>query len=127
LSLTSRDTAMNQSGGSTERRPRMIAAVRTFHTLIALVCIGSIAVVYHSGITGTLNVWFYLATALVVFEGIAIVLNKGECPFLHIHRRYGDEKRLIELVLPKRFAKLVVPFYAVLIAIGYALVLIDLD
>ena len=73
-----------------------------------------------------LNVWFYLATALVVFEGSAIALNRGNCPFLHLHRRYGDDKRLFELFLPWRFARYARALLLVVIAGGYALVLLGL-
>jgi len=118
---------MNQDSGKVNRKPRMIAAVRVVHALIALVLIGAIVVIYYVGITGTSNIWFYLATAALAFAGIVIALNKGDCPFLYLHRRYGDEKRLIELVMPRRFAKLVIPLYAIAAAIGYVLVLLNLD
>ena len=118
---------MNQSGGNPERRPRMIAAVRTFHTLIALVFVGAIAVVYHSGITGTLNVWSYLATGALAFEGISIVLARGNCPLGHLHRRYSDEKGFFELFMPKRVARYMFSFFFVVTTAGYVLVLLDID
>ena len=101
----------------------MIAVVRTVHTLLALVFISAVAVIYHSGITGTVNMWFYLASAVLAFEGIVITLTRGNCPFLYLHRRYGDEKRLLELIMPWRYARHVFVFVFVVVAAGYALVL----
>lgn len=118
---------MNEGSRSADRNLRMIAVVRAVHALLALVFIGAIAIIYRSGISGTLNVWFYLATAMIVFEGIVISMNRGNCPFLHLHRRYGDDKRLFELFLPWRFAKYALALLLVVIAGGYALVLINLD
>jgi hypothetical protein len=105
----------------------MIAAVRTFHTMIALVFIGSIVVVYYTGLAGTVDVWFYLATGALAFEGIVIVLARGNCPLGGLHRRYGDEKGFFELFMPKRVARHMFSFFFVVTIAGYVLVLLDID
>jgi hypothetical protein len=118
---------MNQGSRNTDRNPRMIAVIRAFHTLLVLVFVGAIVVVYYSGITDTVTVWLYLSTAIIAFEGIVITLTRGNCPLLYLHRRYGDEKRLFELVMPWRFAKYMFAFLFIVIIAGYVLILLDFD
>jgi hypothetical protein len=85
---------------------------------------GAIALVWYSGITGTINSWFYLATGLLALEGIIIALNRGYCPIIYLHRWYGDEKRFYELFIPERFAKYAFVFLFGVIVAGYALVIL---
>ena len=105
----------------------MIAVVRATHGLLVVLFVGAVGIVYYGAVAGTINVWFYLATAVIAFEAVVITLTRGNCPFLYLHRRYGDEKRLLELIMPWRFARYVFAFAFLVVAVGYALLLLDLD
>lgn len=74
--------------------------------------------VYYSGISERFTSWTVVSTAVILFEGLVVVINKGSCPLAYIHRRFGDDKTLFELILPKRLAKQVFPFFAVISAAG---------
>ena len=114
---------MNQTSGSVANNPRMIAAVRSIHTLVALVMFASVAVVYYSAISQTYGVLLYLASGALLIEGAAITLNNGDCPLSYLQRKYGDDKAFFELFLPKHIAKQMFRFNFIVILVGYSLLL----
>jgi len=117
---------MNQTSKYVEDNPRIIVVVRSIHTLVALVMIASMAVVYYSAISKTYNVLLYLASGALLIEGIAITLNKGDCPLSYLQRKYGDDKTFFELFLPRNIAKHMFRFNFIVISIGYLLLLFNL-
>jgi len=117
---------MNQTSKNVEDNPRITVVVRSIHTLVALALIASIAVVYYSGITKTVDIWFYLATGALFIEGAVITLNKGGCPLSYLQRKYGDDKAFFELFMPKHIAKHMFKIASVVIAIAYVVFLLGL-
>ena len=109
-----------------EANPVMIRVIRSIHTLIALVMIASMAIVYYSAISETYDILLYLALGALLIEGIVITINKGDCPFSYLQRKYGDDKAFFELFLPKNIARHMFRFNFVVITIGYVLLLFRL-
>lgn len=117
---------MNKTSLDIEVNPFMIAVVRSVHTLVALLMFASMAVVYYSAISETYGTSLYLASVALLIEGIAITLNKGDCPLSYLQRKYGDDKTFFELFMPKRIAKQMFRVNFVVITIGYMLLLLSL-
>ena len=103
--------------------PLMIWVIRLIHTLIALIGIAATAIIYFSAISQTYNLWLYLALSSLLIEIIAVRLNGSDCPFLFLHKKYGDDKTLLELFLPKNVAKRIFKVIFIVIIIGYLLLL----
>ena len=111
---------------SAPANPSTIVLLRVLHGFIALIMIGAVAVVYRSAASQTYDAWLWLATGAQLIEGIAVTLNKGDCPLTYLSRRHGDRKAFFELFLPKRAAKQMFKVNAAAIAIGYLCLLISL-
>ena len=106
-----------------EANPLMIWVIRLIHTLIALILFAGMGIVYYSAISQTYNLWLYLSLGALLIEVIAVILNRGDCPFLFVSRKYGDDKKLLELFLPKNVAKRMFKVIFIVILIGYLLLL----
>ena len=102
----------------------MVFLVRTIHGFISLFFLICIAYIYYAGVTNRKGLLAYLAIASVLVEGVIVTLNRGDCPLAGIHRRYGDNLAFFELFLPKRAAKLAIPFLGLVSAIGFILVIL---
>lgn len=109
-----------------EANPFMITSLRVIHGFIALIMIASIAAIYYGAATQTYGIWLWLAAGALLTEGIVITLNKGDCPFTQLSRRYGDGKAFFELFLPKRIAKQMFKVNAAVIAVGCVFLLCSL-
>jgi hypothetical protein len=60
-------------------------------------------------------------------EGVVVfILNKGDCPLIHIQRKIGDNTPFFQLFLPEKLAKKAVPFFAKITWFGLALLAIRL-
>lgn len=101
----------------------MIWVIRLIHTFLALIGLAAIVTIYLSAISQTYNMWLYLSLGALLVEIIAVRLNGCECPFLFFSRRYGDNKKLLELFLPKNVAKQMFKVIFIVIVIGYLLLL----
>jgi hypothetical protein len=113
----------NRMSMNQEANPLMIWVIRLIHTLIALIGIAATAIIYLSAISQTYNLWLYLSLGALLIEVIAVILNRGDCPFLFVSRKYGDDKKLLELFLPKNVAKRMFKVIFIVILIGYLLLL----
>jgi len=103
-----------------------IAFLRIVHGLIAIALIASVGAIYYSAVTRTHGTCLYAALSALLAEGIVIALNKGNCPFGHVSRRFGDSKPFFELFLPPRIAKQMFKVNFVIVLIGCAFLLIRL-
>lgn len=104
----------------------MILLLRIIHGLIAVALIASVGAIYYAAVTKTHGTWLYVALGALLAEGIVIVLNKGNCPFGYVSRRFGDSKPFFELFLPPRIAKQMFKVNFVIVLIGCVLLLIRL-
>lgn len=100
--------------------------MRTVHGLIAVVMIASVVAIYYAAFTKTHGLWLYLAAGALSLEGLAIAMNKGNCPFGHVSQRFGDNKPFFELFLPHRIAKQMFKVNFIIVLIGGILLMIRL-
>lgn len=96
----------------------MIVFLRTIHGLIAVIMIASVGAIYYAAITKTHGLWLYLAASALLIEGLAIALNKGNCPFGYVSRRFGDDKPFFDLFLPHHIAKQMFKVNFIIVMIG---------
>ncbi|HYI23380.1 MAG TPA: hypothetical protein VEX62_12195 [Candidatus Limnocylindrales bacterium] len=61
------------------------------------------------------------SVALLVSEGVALVVGRGNCPFGPFQRSLGDPVPMFEWVLPPRAAKAAIPVLAAVSVVGMAL------
>jgi hypothetical protein len=80
--------------------------IKIVHTLIWIFFVSIIFYVVYCGITGHINIWTWVATALVVVEGAILIFFGNYCPLTLIARRYSDSKKdNFDIFLPNKLAK----------------------
>jgi hypothetical protein len=94
---------------SSRRLAPAALALRTAHVGIAVVELASLGSVWHAALTGRRGRYLDAAACLLVAEGAALVVGRGNCPLGPLQQRVGDPTPLFELVLPPRAARLAVP------------------
>jgi len=57
---------------------------------------------------------------MLLVEGVALVIGRGNCPFGPFQRRLGDPVPMFELFLPPRAAKAAVPVLTLVSLAGLA-------
>lgn len=80
--------------------------IKALHTLVwaAMVCV--IGFVLWSGLTGNSTMYSWLAVAVVLIEGVVLLVFKGHCPLSDIARRYSiSTKHNFDIFLPEWLAK----------------------
>ncbi len=68
-----------------------------------------LALVWRAGITRQRNKRAYASTALLLAEGAALMVGRGDCPFGPFQASLGDPVPMFEWVLPPRAAKAAIP------------------
>ena len=71
--------------------------------------LASLGAVWHAALTGRRGGHLDAAVGLLVGEGAALVVGRGNCPLGPLQQRVGDSTPLFALVLPPRAAKLAIP------------------
>jgi hypothetical protein len=57
-------------------------------------------------------------------EGFMVfVLNKGDCPLIHIQKRIGDPIPFFNLIFPAPFAKKAIPIFSMITLAGLLLLI----
>jgi hypothetical protein len=83
-----------------------LTAVKTVHTLIWLFFVAAIFYILNSGISNKITVYTWIAIALIIAEGVVLVLFKMFCPLTLIARKYSDsEKDNFDIFLPNWLAR----------------------
>jgi hypothetical protein len=79
---------------------------------------------YYSAIFSRINILLFISVVSLAAEGfIVFILNKGDCPLIHIQKRIGDNTPFFNLFLPPKIAKQAIPFFAKLTWIGVTLLI----
>lgn len=86
--------------------------IRIAHGAVTIVEIASVSYVWVCALGGRRDKWLKLALLALAGEGVGLAVGRGHCPLGPLQARQGDPTPLFELVLPKRAAKLAVPFLA---------------
>lgn len=93
-----------------------LGAIRFIHTFIWLLMAASVFYVFYSGISGNVTFYSWFGAGLILVEGIALLLGKGDCP-LHLYAlRLTHEKNLNDTFLPqwiffKGYKKILTAFF----------------
>jgi hypothetical protein len=96
----------------------------SLHTLIFFINSVSALYVLYCGLAGKRNWILVVAVVSVLAEGLALLVNRFNCPLTNLAKRYGDNhERFTELFLPKRITPFVMPFFTLVFVVGLILVL----
>lgn len=88
---------------------RGAALFRLAHAAVAVVELWALGWVWGCAVTRRRGRALAIAVGLLVAEGVALVIGRGNCPLGPLQRRLGDPVPLFELVLPPRAAKAAIP------------------
>jgi hypothetical protein len=77
-----------------------------------------LALVWRAGITRRRDRRVYASTALLLAEGAALVVGRGDCPFGPFQKGLGDPVPMFEWFLPPRAAKAAIPVLTIVTLCG---------
>ena len=99
-------------------------AFRLAHLTFGAFAMTGLGWIWFCALTGRRGRALRLATARLLFEGGALVVGRGDCPFGPLQARLGDPVPMFELFLPPRAAKAAVPFLAGVTLAGFAVLFV---
>ncbi len=103
---------------------KKLLIIKLTHTLVWLVMVAAIAYVCYAGVFNKINGCVWLCVALIVGEGIVLLLSKGYCPLTILARRYTDKQSVgFDIFLPVWLAKHNKFIFSTLFLAGLLLVL----
>jgi hypothetical protein len=91
--------------------------LRIAHTLVAVVEVWALGTVWDAALRRRRGVRVRLAVTLLLAQGAALAVGRGNCPLGPLQESCGDPVPLFELVLPPRAAKAAIPALF-LVAVG---------
>jgi len=98
--------------------------VKSLHTIIWAFFVLVILYVLYSGIFDRINIFTWIAIALVVLEGIILLIYKWRCPLTQVAKKYTDKHVVgFDIFLPSWLAKHNKAIFTSLFAIGLAFVI----
>jgi len=96
--------------------------VKTAHTIIWAIMVAAICCILYAGLSGVVTTVTYASVGLMVFEGLALLVGKGNCPLTPIARQYSDsEKANFDIYLPEWLARYNKLIFGALLALGLVL------
>ena len=102
----------------------MITFVKTIHTFIWAIMASAVLYVVYCGLTDKRNLLLWVSIGLIIFEGIALLLNKWDCPITSIAKKYThDRKDNFDICLPNFIAKYSKRVFILLFIIGMILII----
>jgi hypothetical protein len=99
------------------RLSRGALALRAAHTALAVVELIGLGYLWACALRRRRGRLLTASVGLLVAEGAALVVGRGDCPLGPLQERCGDPTPLFQLVLPPRPAKAAVPVLAA-VAVG---------
>ena len=83
-----------------------LLTIKIVHTVIWLFFVVIIFYVLYSGISGKVNTYTWISIALVVGEGLTLLVFKMFCPLTLMARKYSDsDKDNFDIFLPNWLAR----------------------
>lgn len=83
-----------------------LLTIKIIHTVIWSFFVIVIFYVLYSGITNNINIYTWICVALVIGEGLTLLIFQMFCPLTIIARKYSDsEKENFDIFLPNWLAK----------------------
>lgn len=105
-----------------------IVLIKTLHSLVYLLMSACIIYLYYAAITATFNWRVWAVVALIIAEGIALLLNGKRCPLTTLAQRLGDDTGddlIADYLLPDKAVRLTVPICSLIFIVGLFSVLIS--
>lgn len=99
-------------------------AFRVAHLTFGAFAMAGLGWIWICALTGRRDRALRLATGQLLFEGGALIVGRGNCPFGPFQARLGDPVPMFELFLPPRAAKAAVPILAGVTLAGFAVLLV---
>jgi hypothetical protein len=96
-------------------------AFRFTHAAIAGALLIAIGYVWWCALTARRGRMLRVAVGALIGEGIAVAVNRGDCPLGGVQDRLGDPVPLLELMLSPKDARRAVPVLGLMTAAGIAL------
>ncbi len=85
---------------------RKLFAVKLTHTIIWVVMVAAILYVCYAGIVDQINGLVWFCVALIVVEGIILLICKWRCPLTILARKYTDNHQVgFDIFIPAWLAK----------------------
>jgi hypothetical protein len=97
---------------------------RIAHIAWGIVELGALAHVWGSALLRRRDRYLWVSMALLLAQGAALVVGRGNCPFGPFQRQLGDPVPMFELMLPPRAAKAAIPALFGIAVAGMAAVLV---
>ena len=102
-----------------------LKVIKWIHTIIWLFFVTIIFYILYSGITGKINTFTWIAIALVIGEGIILLIFKMFCPLTVLARKYSNSKKdNFDIYLPNWLAKFNKIIFTSIFLFGLVLVVI---
>lgn len=100
-----------------------IFILRVIHGLFAMYFILCLVYLYYAAIFGKIDIFLLISGVSLGLEGFTVfILNKGDCPLIHIQKKIGDNTPFFQLFFSAKLAKQAVPALAKITWVGIALV-----
>lgn len=95
-------------------------AWRALHAIWSIVQLAGLGYIWACALTGRRNARLWSFVTLLLAEGAALLVGRGNCPMGGLQAKWGDPVPFFELVLPPRAAKAAVPVLAIFSIAGLA-------
>ncbi len=101
-----------------------IILLRIIHGLFAGYFIICVLYIDYSALIFHVNLFLDIAIVSIFLEGFLVyIINNGDCPLAPLQWKLGDAIPFFNLFLPKKIAKLIIPFFTVMTFLGILLLL----
>jgi hypothetical protein len=98
---------------------RKLVFVKLLHTIIWAIMVAAIFSILYAGASGSVTTTTYISMGLMAFEGLALLVGKGNCPLTPIARQYSaSTKDNFDIYLPEWLASHNKAIFGALLAIG---------
>ena len=99
--------------------------IKWVHTGIWLFFVVIIFYILYSGIINDINIYTWIAIAIVLMEGIVLLIYKMFCPLTILARKYSDSsKDNFDIFLPNWLARHNKAIFTTIFVIGVILILV---
>ena len=95
-------------------------AFRVAHAAFSAFQLASLGYVWTCALTRRRDRVLTASATMLLAEGAALVVGRGNCPFGPLQAKLGDPVPLFELVLPRRAAKAAIPALFIVAVAGLA-------
>ncbi len=109
---------------------KKVFAIKLVHSIIFFFMVACLCYILYCAVAGRYDWTLLLALLAIVVEGLALLLNRGKCPFTGLAEKYGSANGAVtDLFLPVWFTRhvfkiavVVAIIELILLGVGYYLV-----